>query len=104
MSVTDDLLEALHAVTVKERDDARAEVEHLRRDLAETHDALVGAVRAIEWILRRSGDRQRNARLRADGACVSCADEAQPGRTRCRPCGQKNSRRTCERQRERRPA
>ncbi len=39
----------------------------------------------------RAYGRERYHRRRAESSCTSCGAEAQAGRTRCLPCGQRNA-------------
>lgn len=70
----------------------RTELDAIRRELSAGHDVLVTAERVIADTLKHSAERERRRRFVADGACVNCAGPAYPGKTRCTPCGRRNSR------------
>lgn len=46
---------------------------------------------APRGVSKRVRDASRYRVLREAGSCRSCGAEAQPGRTRCTPCGQKDA-------------
>lgn len=69
------------------------ELGNVRRELREAHDALVAAERAIQLVLRHSGQREyankRHRVLKGAGSCQTCGAEAQANRSRCIDCGRK---------------
>jgi hypothetical protein len=71
--------------------DLRAENDHLRTLLARSHDAMVTVMNDINRTYAAISQGKRKRRLKRASSCVDCGAEAQPKRTRCTPCGRRNS-------------